>query len=149
MHAGGSVFSFCDEVALGHGADGLGQGRRGIFCGPVVLIREDNAVHVTAADSDHRCAAGLALEGDETEGFLHAGVHKEVGSAVNPSELLAVALVRQPMDASIALAQARQVAPLGAIADHHQREARIIQFFKSIKKRGDIFLRCEATDVEQ
>ena len=77
------------------------------------------------------------------------GTNEEIGRAVKARELLAVALVGKPVNAGIALAQAREVAALGAVANNDETETRAVQFLESLEKSDDIFFRSEAADVEQ
>ena len=149
VHAGRGFLSFGGEVALGHGADGGGQGWCGIFRGPLQLVGEDDAVHVTAADADDGCATRLALEGDEAEGFLHAGVDEKIGAAVEACELASVALVGEPMDVFVFFAQACEVAAFGAVAGDKQGEARISELGERIKEGGYIFFGRETSDIEE
>ena len=50
-------------------------------------IAENDAIHVTAANTYHRRPAGLAFQGDKPERLLHARMHEQVSRAVQPGEL--------------------------------------------------------------
>ncbi len=61
-------------------------------------VAENDAVHVAAANADHRRPARLAFQRDQAEGLLHAGMHEQVRRPVEPRQFARVAAIRLPGD---------------------------------------------------
>src|SRR5207244_3204792 len=53
-----------------------------IFQRPIVLLMENQVIHRATTNADHRRAAGLTLQCDKAESFLHARMNKEIGGLV-------------------------------------------------------------------
>ena len=66
---------------------------------------KNDPVHVAPADSDHRSAAGLALQRDETERLLHAWMNEEIRRAIVARQFLGIRAVRNPGHGVILRAQ--------------------------------------------
>ena len=96
--------------------DGARQGIRRIFGRPMPLVGEDNTIHVTASDPDDRSAARLALEGDESKGFLDSRVDKQIRGAIDGRQFSGFFAILQPGDALRLLTQPHEGMPEGAVS---------------------------------
>ena len=56
----------------------------------------NNSVHVTAANSHHRCAAGLTFERNQSKRFLNARMNEKVGRAIIAREIGGVGAILNP-----------------------------------------------------
>src|SRR5438128_3613224 len=68
----------------------ISEGCRRVLPRPRFLRMKNNPVHVTAADSHHRRAAGLTFQRDQPKSFLDARVDEEIGRAIITREISGV-----------------------------------------------------------
>src|SRR5207247_3087312 len=74
----------------------IGEGYRRVLPRPRFLRMKNIPVHVTAADSHHRRAAGLTFQRDQPKSFLDARVDEEIGRAIITREINGVGAILNP-----------------------------------------------------
>ena len=132
--------------------DRVGQRLRRVFARPRFLFVKNDPVHVTAANADHRRAASLTLERNQTERLLHSRMNEEIGRAIVTREIGRVRAVLNPGNAAGAFPQLFKLSALRSIADHEQMKiagASRLQQIETLEKRlGVLFVR-QTSDVEK
>ena len=117
-----------------------------------MLVAEYDPVHVAPADADNARAAGLALESDQPEGFLDAGVDEKIRSAVDRGQFVRVRAVGHPVDAPGAFAKLHDGRPLHPVANAEQMvfSGRTrMQDRKCAEERPHILFLRETPDIEE
>src|SRR5205814_8993252 len=80
----------------------------------------DNSVHVTAANSQRRRAAGLTFERNQSKRFLNARMNEKIGRAIIACEIGGVCAILNPWDSARAPLQLSKLMPLRSVPNHEQ-----------------------------
>src|SRR5207248_6957021 len=89
----GGLLTQARYILLAHALDRFGKRLRLIFERPIVLIMEYQVVHRAPANADHRRSAGLTLQRDQSESFLHARMNKKIGGPIIASQFLRLSTI--------------------------------------------------------
>src|SRR5206468_10472621 len=98
----------------------ISEGCRRVLPRPRFLRMKNNPVHVTAADSHHRRAAGLTFQRDKPKCFLNPRVNEEIGRAIITREISGLGAILNPRNVCGALLQLSKFLPLWSVADDQQ-----------------------------
>ena len=132
--------------------DGIRQGTWRVLARPVPLIRENDAVHVTAPDANDRGATRLALESNKSKGLLDARMNEQIGCAIHGGEFGGLSAILQPGDALGFFAQPHESRSQRAVANGQQVIfLRVLSMKnpKGIKKSANVFFRCQPPDIQE
>ena len=115
---------------------------------------KNNPVHITAADSHHRRAAGLTFQRDQPKSFLDARVDEEIGRAIITREISGVGAILNPGNVFPATAglQLSKFLPLRPIADDQQMKfvwAAPLQNLEGPKQCLSVLFTCQTAYVEK
>src|SRR6266496_6749817 len=119
---------------------------------PIALLMENEVVHRAAANADHRRAAGLTFQSDQSESFLYARVNKKISGPVIASQFFRLGAVSDPGNVLASRLQFAQLISLRAIADHQQMKivrSSPLQNLERAKQSRGVLLLGEPSDVKQ
>src|SRR5229473_907769 len=142
------LFQFLDAQCFNR----IGEGCRRVLPRPRFLRMKNNPVHVTAADSHHRRAAGLTFQRDQPKCLLNPRVNEEIGRAIITREISGLGAILNPGDVSGAPLQPSKFLPLRPIADDQQMKfvwASPVQNLEGPKQCLSALFPGQATDVEK
>src|SRR5262249_4358342 len=111
---------------------------------------ENEVVHRAAANADHRRAAGLTFQSDQSESFLYTRVNKKISGPVIASQFFRLGAVSDP--GNVRHLQFAQLNSLRAIADHQQMKivrSSPLQNLERAKQSRSVLLLGEPSDVKQ
>ena len=88
----------CTKILSEFGFNSISQRLGRIGRRPLLLVRENNAIHVASLDANNGSSARLALQGNKTESLLHARVNEEIGRAVEGRQFMGIRAIRHPVN---------------------------------------------------